>query len=337
MIEHYITWWNVENLFDVNNSPRRPKWLEKTLAKELKSWNSSLLEKKLDNLVSVMKKMNEGKGSDIYGLCEAENLYVLEQLSEKLNKLLPLRNYIVIHHNMDDKRGIDIGVIFDSNKYKIKQLNGENKVFTYRVTKRSPTRDILQVEFETKKGNNLVLLLNHWSSRLAGKYESEPYRIISAETLSYWVMRIQEILGNEIPILVMGDFNDEPFDRSLTDYALSTNSIEKVKGSKNPYLYNLMWELAGMRKGTYVYGSKTSILDQILVSKGLLPSKSNIEIGKEPAKIEVFDGMVKGKYNTPIRFKRSDKKYNANGFSDHLPISIKLIEKGINHTILKSV
>jgi len=326
MTEHYVTWWNVENLFDIKTSPRRPKWLVKTLAKELETWNSSLLSKKLTNLSQVMSKVNDGKGSDIFGLCEIENLFVLERLATKLNQSLPSRKYKVIHHNTDDKRGIDIGVIYDAKKYNIKQLDGENKVFTYRITKRSPTRDILQVELVTKKGNDLILLLNHWYSRLSGKFESEPYRIISAETLSYWVMRIQEILGKEIPILVMGDFNDEPFDRSMVKYALSSNNKEKVKSGRNPYLYNLMWELAGKRMGTHVYGSESSILDQFLVSKGLLQHDGKIKIDGT-AKIEVFDGMVKGKYNTPIRFKNSDNSYNLEGCSDHLPISVRLIEE----------
>ncbi|MFC1849266.1 hypothetical protein ACFL27_03560 [candidate division CSSED10-310 bacterium] len=37
-----------------------------------------------------------------------------------------------------------------------------------------------------------------------------PYRILAAETLSYWIEKIQDIKGNDIPILVMGDFNDQP-------------------------------------------------------------------------------------------------------------------------------
>ena len=326
MTEHYITWWNVENLFDTKTSPRRPKWLVKTLAKELESWNSSLLRKKLNNLSKAMIQMNDGMGSDIIGLCEVENLFVLERLADKLNRAFSVRDYKVIHHNTDDKRGIDIGVLYDSKKYRIKQLDGENKVFTYRITKRSPTRDILQVELITKKENDLVLLLNHWYSRLSGKFESEPYRIISAETLSYWVMRIQEILGDQVPILVMGDFNDEPFDRSLVEYALSTNNLEKVKSGRNPYLYNLMWEIAGGRTGTYVYGGNSSILDQFLVSKGLLIKNAKIKLDASSAKIEAFEGMVSGKYNTPVRFKGSDKNYNTDGYSDHLPISVKLIE-----------
>lgn len=327
MTEHYITWWNLENLFDTKTSRRRPKWLAKKLAPELKSWNSSLLRRKLKNLSSVMSKMNDGKGSDIYGLCEVENLFVLGRLSDQLNRQLSGRNYQVILHNSDDKRGIDVGVIYDKKKYKIQQLDGKNKVFTYRITKRSPTRDLLQVELVTKKGNDLVLLLNHWYSRLSGKFESEPYRIISAETLSYWVMRIKEILGENIPILVMGDFNDEPFDRSLVQYALSSHSKERVKASRNPYLYNLMWELAGTRQGTHVFGSEITILDQFLASKGLLNSESKIILGPEPAKIEIFEGMVRGKYNTPVRFKDSKNDYNLDGYSDHLPISVKLLEK----------
>ena len=326
MTEHYITWWNVENLFDVKTSPRRPTWLAKNLQRELKTWNNQLLRNKLNNLSSVMQQINEGKGADVFGLCEVENQYVLQKLADRLNVLLPERKYKIILHNSDDKRGIDIGVIFDSKKYKIRQMDGENKVFSYRITKRSPTRDILQVELITKRGNDLVLLFNHWYSRLSGKFESEPYRIISAETLSYWVMRIQEILGEYIPILVMGDFNDEPHDRSLTDYALSTNNKARVLRGRSPYLYNLMWEVAGQRQGTHVFGAESTLIDQFLVAKGLLSNQSPITLGKEPAKIEIFDGMVKGSYNTPIRFKAKGN-YNLGGYSDHLPISVILVEK----------
>ena len=36
---------------------------------------------------------------------------------------------------------------------------------------------------------------------------------------SYWMSRIIEIKGKDIAVLTMGDFNDEPFNRSLTEYA----------------------------------------------------------------------------------------------------------------------
>jgi len=34
-----IAWWNVENLFDVQNSAQRPEWLQKALNRELNGWN----------------------------------------------------------------------------------------------------------------------------------------------------------------------------------------------------------------------------------------------------------------------------------------------------------
>lgn len=94
--------------------------------------------------------------------------------------------------------------------------------FTFRVTKRSPTRDLFQVQLTTQLNNTLVLVLNHWPSRSGGQLESEPFRIIVAENLSYWVERIHEELGNDANIILMGDFNDNPYDKSMTRYLQSS-------------------------------------------------------------------------------------------------------------------
>ncbi len=95
----------------------------------------------------------------------------------------------------------------------------------------------------------LVLVGNHWPARLGGQYKSEPYRIMAAETLSYWHERIKEYKGDKVPIVVMGDFNDEPYNRSLREYALSTQSRAKVLRSRSPRLFNLMWPLMGQALG----------------------------------------------------------------------------------------
>ena len=55
-------WWNVENLFDVNESDTRPAWLQKKLAKELKGWSTTVLDKKINQLAGVIQQMNGGKG-----------------------------------------------------------------------------------------------------------------------------------------------------------------------------------------------------------------------------------------------------------------------------------
>ncbi len=322
MTQHYISWWNLENLFDIKNSTNRPKHLAKSLKQELKGWNKNVLEKKLTNLSSVICQINNGKGPDILGVCEVENKAVIEKLLAKLSPLN--RNYKIIHQDTKDKRGIDIAFIYDAEKYQ-----QEGKIFSLEILKRSATRDILQAQFITNKENRLIILGNHWPSRSGGQYKSEPYRMITGETLSYWLERIMEIYDDKAPVIVMGDFNDEPFNRSLTEYALSTGSRKKVSYGKNPYLYNLCYEVMGERKGSYVFGGNPIMFDQILLTKGIIQTKGKFKINKDAFRIESFDNMVEGRYNTPVRFGRPSKKssYNTDGFSDHLPVSVLIEEK----------
>lgn len=322
MTKHYLTWWNIENLFDTCNSSHRPDWLAKTLKKELKNWDDKILDKKLTNISSIICKINNCKGPDIIGVCEVENRNVLEKLIKKLSCLQ--RNYKIIHHNTDDKRGIDVAFIYDAAKYTHK-----GKIFSLEIMKRNATRDILQIELFTKKGNKLTILGNHWPSRSGGQYKTEPYRIMAAETLSYWISRVQEISGDKTPIIVMGDFNDEPFSRSLTDYALSCENRNKVSYGKNPYLFNLCYETVGQRKGSFIFNSTPFMFDQILVSKGLAQKSNVFQLDTKAFCIETFNGMTKGRYNTPVRFGRPSNKniFNPAGFSDHLPVSVIINEK----------
>ncbi len=320
MTNHYITWWNVENLFDERDAPaqRRPEDLKRKIQADLKKWTPDVLDRKLDQLASVIHQVNEGAGPDILGVCEVENAHVLHRLIEKVNVG---RNYKLIHHDMSDNRGIDVAFIYDGDKYEYVP----DSFFHYPVIKRYPTREIVQAGLKTEKGNELVLLGNHWPSRSAGQFESEPFRILAAETLSYFMERIQAIKGSDVPVVVMGDFNDEPHNRSLTDYALSTMDREKVVYARNPALYNLMWELLGRRRGSYVYGGVPMMIDQFLVSKGIAKKSGRFELNEQKVRIETFPGMVSGRYDTPIRFGQSDP--NLDGYSDHLPISFVLGEK----------
>ena len=83
-----------------------------------------------------------------------------------------------------------------------------------------------------------------------------------------------------------------------------------------------MWPLLGLRRASYVYGGRPIMLDQFMVSKGFLVEKSNLSIKVDSVSIEIFSEMTKkGK---PIRFGRPSRRLNEKGFSDHLPISLKI-------------
>ena len=323
METYFIAFWNVENLFDVAGSPDRPDWLAQRLRNELEGWTDEVLQQKIEQLAQVIIGLNEGQGPDLLGVCEVENRPVLDRLAQAL--ATSGRPYAVAHADTSDGRGIDVAFLYDSDRF----TTGEQ--FSYVVLKRTATRDLFQVNFATQGGRELIVIGNHWPSRSGGVYETEPYRILAAETLSYWLSRIEEIKGEDAAILVMGDFNDEPHDRSLTEYALSTRSLVKVLRSRSPRLLNLMWPPMGRRLGSYYYNYFPLVFDQFLASRGLVEPEGAppLRIVPDSARIEMPALMDSGGlYPDPIRFGRpsSPSTYNPDGFSDHYPVSV-LVEE----------
>jgi len=319
MKTHSVAWWNVENLFDVEDSPARSDKLQRTLRGELKGWTDAILARKINNLASIIRQINGGKGPDLMGVCEVENRPVLQRL---VDALAPLgRNYLVAHHDTADERGIDVAFIYDGDKFLAEET------FSHAIQKRTATRELFQVNFRTADGRLLVAIGNHWPSRLGGGRESEAYRIIAGETLSYFNSRIEEVHGDDTPILVMGDFNDEPADRSLTDHALSSRGRTQVLYANAPRLLNLMWPLMGRGLGTYFHGSEASILDQFLVSGGMLKAKSKFKAIEDSTSIMQPPEMTaRGRYPAPTRFGRPASGLNQAGFSDHFPITMNITE-----------
>ncbi len=319
MNSYYLSFWNVENLFDIADSPRRSGKLQRTLRGELTGWTLDVLNSKINQLSSIIRQMNGGLGPDILGVCEVENEFVLKLLLDSLD--LSNRNYSIAHHDMSDNRGIDVAFIYDRKVFEAEEQ------FSHYIIKRSATRDLFQVNFKTQSGNRLVLVGNHWPARAGGQLESEPYRIIAGETLAYFHQRIQEVYGKDVAVLAMGDFNDEPFNRSLIKHALSEKIRQKVTKARTPRFMNLMWPFLGQGIGTHYFNNRSNVLDQFLVSKGLLTGNSNFTVIPNSVEIIRLPEMVNnGSYPTPIRFDRGSSP-NLNGFSDHYPIGVKIKEK----------
>lgn len=320
MEEYYVSFWNVENLFDVEDSPRRSDKLQRVLANELEGWTDSILNRKIHQLGSIIMQMNQGNGPDLFGLCEVENDYVLNLLKESLAPLQ--RNYAIAHHDTSDHRGIDVAFIYDEDLF----TTSPEEQFSHFIVKRYATRDLFQVNFRTHSNNLLIVIGNHWPSRSGGQYESEPFRIIAGETLAYFHQRIREIHGDNAAVFAVGDFNDEPFNRSLIDYALSEKTATRVKNATTPRLLNLMWRLSGQGIGTSYYRNTPNMMDQFLISKGVVTGLSHFTVIPDSVEVVRFPEMVSsGDYPTPIRFGRKDWT-NHNGFSDHFPIALKLQE-----------
>lgn len=316
---YYVAFWNLENLFDIEDSPRRTEKLQRTIGKDIKGWTQQELDHKIKQLASIIIRMNTGKGPDLFGVCEIENAHVLQLL---VQALAPLgRSYAVEHHDMSDQRGIDVGFIYDSTIFNAEQQ------FSHFVVRRTATRDLFQVNFRTKHDRLLVVIGNHWPSRGGGQLESAPYRAIAGETLAYFHERILEVTGQDTPVIAMGDFNDEPFDFSLFNHALSVRNRMKVLNSRVSRFLNLMWPVLGKGLGALYFDNFPFVFDQFMVNKNLLKQNAPINASIESVEILRFPEMIApGDYPRPIRFGGMGKPIDLNGFSDHFPIAVSLTE-----------
>lgn len=317
-LESNIAFWNVENLFERRNDPNRPPELQSRLAGELQGWTAAVRDRKIQNLASIVNQMFNGQGPDLLGVCEVENEAIVQRLADQIN--VPGRNYAVVAHDSPDARGIDVSFIFDQNT--LQAGNPSHQV----VIKRSATRDLFWCTFTvTATNRQFVAVANHWPSRSAGQYESEPFRMLTGETLSFVMSGLLDNDPN-VSILSMGDFNDEPFNRSMQEYLLGTRDPGRVKGSPLVRLLNLMWPLMqGNDPGTYLFSSNWNMLDQFLVSKSFLKNTSKVKIVDGSTAIFKPQQLI-GRAGAAKKYGRPSKpsSFDQTGFSDHFPIVMKI-------------
>jgi hypothetical protein len=317
MTDYYVAFWNLENLFDIADSPRRTDKLQRTLKGELGGWTQEVLDAKIGQLARVIRQMNGSRGPDLLGVCEVENDFVLGLLTTALQPLG--RQYQFVHSDSDDERGIDVAFIYDAALFEPQEK------FFHVIVKRVATRELVQVNFRTKPANRLLVTVgNHWPSRLGGAYESEPYRIVAGETLGYFHERIRQVQGPNTAVIAMGDFNDEPFNRALVDHALSESVRLRVTRAQSARFLNVMWPLLGQGQATIYNDNEGYVFDQILVSRGLVTGASGITALPETVEIVRFPEMIRpGEYAAPRRYGRGAGLDPA-GFSDHFPVGVKL-------------
>src|SRR6266540_3441948 len=138
---YYVAWWNLENLFDEENSPRRTEKLQRTIGADLVGWTPVRRDKKISQLASVIAQMKGGAGPDLLGVCEVENRFVLDLLVAAVNTPLPARNYDIVHADTEDARGIDVAFIYDSDLF----TAPPTEVFFHVVMRRNATRELDQI------------------------------------------------------------------------------------------------------------------------------------------------------------------------------------------------
>jgi endonuclease/exonuclease/phosphatase family metal-dependent hydrolase len=347
-----VTWWNLGNFFDTDDDPISNDF-DFTVAR---GWTQDVFDAKKANLAAALAATHEGAGPDLLAVAEIEKDDLLEQLISAMR--IPHLRVVQDPKGTSDLRGIDVAMAYNENKLTLVSS------ITHVVHLRYRTRDIFEVEFKIKDtGEDFVVIAGHWPSRQRGKEETEPLRIAVAENIAYLVQDRVKVtpqeyedlrtLGDldpvkrkwETKILVVGDFNDEPPDRSVVAHLKASRELDRVIGETNDigafkketadyraqevFLFNPMWKFAAQQDaGTYFLDSSSSggkmanryaLLDQMVLSRGLL-SKTGLRL--DPSSVAIFsDHLVATEAGRPRPFDWKKKK----GTSDHLPLTAKLV------------
>ncbi len=311
-----IVAYNVENLFDTIHDQN--KFDEEFMPTSKKKWNTERYHAKLKKLASVIVAINKQELPELVGLIEVENRAVLQDLAAE--RLLLDTDYQIVHEESPDARGIDVALLYRPDEFEY--IDHKKLTVTLDSVPNFKTRDILYVRGVASGSDTLHVFVNHWSSRRGGEAKSEHKRIRSAEVLKVQTDKILTQNPNA-KIVIMGDMNDEPNNKSVHETLFATNNQK----SDNPLeLYNLLFDKDVNGKGTYNYRGNWNMIDNMIVSQALLKDDSGYEISTDGAQIFserfiMFENTKTGDL-TPSRTYGGPNYYG--GYSDHLPIYLIL-------------
>ena len=298
-----IAFWNVENLFDLLDDPHTND--NEFAINGKKNITQEIYDLKLKNMAEVIDALD----TDILGLCEIENRFVLKELDSAV-----VRDYKIIHYDSPDNRGIDVALLYDPKKIAITH----SEPVTVTLPTGRPTRDILYVKAIFAQ-TDFHLFVNHWPSKYGGVEKSIPLRAAAGKILK---LEVESILSEDpnAEIVIMGDLNDEPIDPSVTMHLGATMELDQI-GKNNQILWNAMKPWHQNSSGsTYKYGGKDMVYDHLILSTGLV---DDIGLKLVNNSVGVFDGKKYrqhgGKYDGyPFRFWAGNRLLG--GYSDHMPI-----------------
>jgi len=273
------------------------------------------LKQKVDHLATAIHQIGNGwvqRPPLLLGVAEVENLKVLKMLVQH-EKLLPYQ-YEILHYDSPDARGIDVALLYQKAFF----IPSQTKVyplllFDGKTNQKKTTRDQLVVSGWIEE-NEIHYLVNHWPSRRGGQKRSETNRIAAARLQLRIIDSIQSI-NPEAKIITMGDFNDNPDDKSLL---LLTKEWENSYLNSFQPLFNPMEKLHHKGDGSLTYRDRWFLFDQILITKSLMEQKGVFFIDAKVFSPDFLKNKT-GKYKGyPHRSEIQGEQLN--GYSDHFPV-----------------
>ncbi|MCM1066124.1 MAG: endonuclease/exonuclease/phosphatase family protein [Muribaculaceae bacterium] len=311
-----IAFYNWENLFDTIPNNPEGRDVEFTPGGP-RQWDGRKYWEKVGNLayaISQFATKTTPIGPAIIGVSEIENRSVMEDVVRQ--PALQKWNLQVVHHDSPDARGVDVGLLYNPRYFKLENVtNHRLTTIPFR------TRDQMCV-VGSLLGQRIAVIVNHWPSRLGGQEKSEPNRVAAA-TLSKQIADSLWSVDPEIGVIVMGDLNDDPQDKSC---AQVLGAKKDAKGVGDHGFFNPFWRKLDSGIGTLAYKGSWNLFDQIILSGNLVNTgDADGRWTFIEAKVLNFDFLKATGTSSPNVPKRT---YSAGsylgGYSDHFPTEVFL-------------
>lgn len=318
-----VGFYNLENLFDYTHDEGKNDY--QYLPDGSYRWNEMKYAHKLQNMSKVLAEMGTdvlpGVGCAFIGVSEVENAHCMEDLVAQ--PALKERNFKFVHVEGPDRRGVDCALIYNPALFKVRDV----KLVPYKqeLEKDSAykTRGFLTVSGEIA-GEHVAAIVCHWPSRAATSF----YR----ESAGRQVRVVKDSLLRDDPnckVFVMGDMNDDPTNKSMTEMLGAKGEIENVGAGEmyNPW-YNILIKQC---TGTLQYRGAWNLFDQIVMTPNLLNKKG----AKDFSTLKFFKNQIFRRdylFQTEGKYKGAPKRTHAggvwlDGYSDHLPVVVYLVKE----------
>lgn len=314
-----VGYYNVENLFDTILSPlaNDPEWTPQGA----NQWNTERYNRKIFNISKVIGLMGQEltpSGIAVLGLSEVENRQVMIDLANHPH--IKDRNYQVVHYESPDRRGIDVGLMY------------QPRYFTYISSKPYPTRVVGMDDFVTRDqllvtgellGERMHFIVVHWPSRLGGERRSRPLRIAAANLARHIIDSIQAAEPGA-RVMIMGDFNDDPSDLSVSRHLRAHDNRSKLSGRD---LYNPFLDFYRRGIGTLAFRDAWNLFDMVILTPSLLANENKqfrllrAEVFNRP-----FLRQTSGRFQG-YGFRTFAGGVYLGGFSDHFPVYVFLVRE----------
>jgi hypothetical protein len=312
-----IGFYNLDKFFDTIKDPYKND--RDYLPYGALRWTGTDYRHKLERMAFSIWEMAAKEaphGLTALGVCEVENRHVLEDLvmTPPLNE----RQWGIVHYESPDIQGLDVAFLYQRNRF---ELIGSQRIALQLVNKPNfRTRDQLLVTGRIA-GEIVHFIVVHYPAR-GNCQECTHSQRTAAARLTLAIVRTIQKKSADAKIIIMGDFNDNPVNYTITAAIGAKKNIAQVRKGE---FFNAFYPLYKDGARSTVYRGRWQLFDQMIVSHSLLQ-------GSDSNKgLRLYQATL---FNTPVLVDNytngMPSRTNTRGFSTHFPIYLTLINEKTN-------